>query len=264
MKSLSLIISLILTVGYLASVTAVTDAELEALEKQIEQQEAEEKQKAKAEAKRRAEAEKLAEEKKRLAEIEKQLQEKQRQLEDEEKKNEETQLAELERQHQEEEAKKRAEEGNKEKYTLLIAEAEQAVSNKDKELAISKYNEALTLYPNNPVANSGVKEAEKLMDKLCYEVLAKWDWEPGILTQTMDVKEDGTYIGGGLSDDGTWECIDPTKRLFLFRISALGSSAEQVYELSVDGTCLNSKRGCWRKFGYKSEREPSTQKTPAL
>ena len=43
----SLIISLILTVGYLTSVTAVTDAELEALEKQIEQQEAEEKQRPK-------------------------------------------------------------------------------------------------------------------------------------------------------------------------------------------------------------------------
>ncbi len=37
MKSLSLIVCLILTVGYLTPVQAVTDAELDALEKQIEQ-----------------------------------------------------------------------------------------------------------------------------------------------------------------------------------------------------------------------------------
>jgi hypothetical protein len=39
MKSLNLIVCLILTVGYHTPVQAVTDAELEALEKQIEQQE---------------------------------------------------------------------------------------------------------------------------------------------------------------------------------------------------------------------------------
>ena len=62
MKSKTILIlfsSLILTVGYLTSVTAVTDAELEALEKQIEQQEAEEI----ADEKREKEAEKLAKEK---------------------------------------------------------------------------------------------------------------------------------------------------------------------------------------------------------
>ena len=91
-------------VGHLSHVHAVTDAELEALEKQIEQQEAEEKRKqeaeekrfAEAEAKRKAEAEKQAEEKrvkeiveKRLAEIEKQRQEEQRRLEGEKRKAEE-------------------------------------------------------------------------------------------------------------------------------------------------------------------------------
>jgi len=39
MKLLILFSSLILTISYLTSVQAVTDAELEALEKQIEQQE---------------------------------------------------------------------------------------------------------------------------------------------------------------------------------------------------------------------------------
>ena len=113
--------------GHQTSVTAVTDAELEALEKQIEQQETEEKRQVEAEAKRKAEeeAKRKAEEKrkaeaeaekKRLTELEKQLQEEQRQLEEqkrleeEKRKAEEARLVELERQRREEEAKKREEE----------------------------------------------------------------------------------------------------------------------------------------------------------
>jgi len=48
--TLILLSSLILTVGYFTSVQAVTDAELEALEKQIEQQEAKNAENSKAEA----------------------------------------------------------------------------------------------------------------------------------------------------------------------------------------------------------------------
>ena len=72
---LNLFISLILTVGYLAPVTAVTDTEIEALERQLEQQEAEEKQQSEATKKKKAEAKRKAElekqrilEEKRLAE----------------------------------------------------------------------------------------------------------------------------------------------------------------------------------------------------
>jgi len=109
MKSLSLIVSLILMVGYLTPVQAVTDAELEALEKQIEQleseekQQAEEKRKAGAAAKRKAEQKRKVNaeaEKKRLAELEKQR------IEEEKHLLEETRLAEQERQRQKEEAKK--------------------------------------------------------------------------------------------------------------------------------------------------------------
>jgi len=67
--TLILFSSLTLMVGYLAPVQAVTDAELEALEKQIEQQEAEEKKKAALESKRKHEEEKqLAEQEKRRQE----------------------------------------------------------------------------------------------------------------------------------------------------------------------------------------------------
>jgi len=100
-------ICFLLSVFSLTYVAAVTDAELEALEKQIEQQEAEEK----ADKKREKEAENLAKEKKRLIELEKQRMEEQKRFEEEKNKLEEdkrklekARLAELERKRQEEEA----------------------------------------------------------------------------------------------------------------------------------------------------------------
>ena len=53
--TLVLFISLLLTVSYLTTVNAVTDAELDALEKQLEQMETEEKEQAAAEEKKKAE-----------------------------------------------------------------------------------------------------------------------------------------------------------------------------------------------------------------
>lgn len=65
----SFIISLILMGGHLATVTAVTDAELEAIEKQIGQQEAEEEVQTKAIEKKKTEVEvKRKAEQKRKAE----------------------------------------------------------------------------------------------------------------------------------------------------------------------------------------------------
>ena len=208
--------SLILMVGYLTPLQAVTDAEIEALEKQIEQLESEEKRQAeaaenkKAEGKRKAEQKRKAEaemEKKRLAE---------------QKRIEEARLAELERQRQEEEAKKRAEEEKKKKYNLLIAEAKQAINDKDKELAISKYNEALTITPGDPVANSGIKEAENLLEKGCYKIVGAWRGSGGNWLVTYDTtinfnidgtfKENGELSSGeGLSFKGIWKCLNPDK-----------------------------------------------------
>lgn len=116
MKSHSLIACLILTVGYLSPVQAVTDAELEALEKQIDQLELEEKKQAEAAAKRKAEQKRKAEaeaEKKRFVELEKQRQEEQRRLEEEKRKLEEARLETVEQQRQEAEAKRLAEEEQK-------------------------------------------------------------------------------------------------------------------------------------------------------
>jgi hypothetical protein len=222
MKSLSLIVCLILTGGYLSPAQAVSDAELEALEKQIEQLEAKEK-KAEAEAKRKAKAEakRMAE-----AEAEKQAEEKRKQ------EAEDKRLAEEEMKRQEKEVKKRAEEEKKEKYTLLITEAEQAINNKDKVLAISKYEKALVLYPDDNYAANGILEAKKLKHKLCYEVLGAWIWDN---KYTLNIRENGTFTGTGISER-TWNCSDPENRTIELDIPL----ATMIAILSADGKCLKA------------------------
>ena len=234
----SLIISLILTVGYLPIVTAVTDAELDALEKQIEQQEAEDKKEAEAKAKRKAEEkrkDKAEAEAKRKAEAKK-LAEEKRKLEADKKR-----LAEEEMKRQEKEVKKRAEEEKKEKYILLITEAEQAINNKDKVLAISKYEKALVLYPHDNYAANGILEAKKLKHKLCYEVLGAWIWDN---KYTLNIRENGTFTGTGISER-TWNCSDPENRTIELDIPL----ATMIATLSTDGKCLKASNifgeGCY-------------------
>jgi len=247
--TLVLFIGLLLTVSYLTPVNAVTDAELEALEKQIEQMEAEEKEQAEAEEKKKAEdeAKRIADqkrkanaeaEKKRLAELEKQRIE------------EEKRLA--------EESKKREKKEKKEKYTRLIAEAEQAVTNKDKELAISKYSEALTLSPGDSVANSGIKKSEKLKHKVCYEIVGTWQSEYG---ETYNINEDGTT--GPINFP--WKCTDPENRTFEMEVPL----ATMIAVLSDDGNCIKASTWAstviWNRVGHTCEvakQEESAKQNP--
>jgi len=228
----SLIICLILTVSYLSPVHAVTDAELEALEKQIEQLESEEKKQTEAAEKKKTEAEakqnaEVETEKRRRVELEKQRQDEQRRF------------AELERKRQEEEARKRAEEENKEKYTLLIAEAGQAVRNKDKELAISKYNEVLVLYPRDRVAISGIKEAEKLMDKFCYMLIGEWK-QPAWGGDTVNFFEDGvvSFKSTIVSYQNTWECHPERREISMDILNNVKNAKIYSFKLSSDGRKL--------------------------
>jgi FtsZ-interacting cell division protein ZipA len=220
---LGLIGCLIITIGYLGDVQAVTDAELEALEKQIEQQEAEEikrteaaeKKKADAEAKRKAEQKRKANaeaEKKRAAELEKKRIEK------------EDRLA--------KESKVREEEEKKKKYTMLITEAEQAVTNKDKELAMTKYNEALLLYPNSPDVNEGIMEAEKLMEKVCYQFVGTWVVKMFIGEGMIQIMEDGTlYFGNTKEYPTSWVCYPEKNQI-------KDNQMNMFYTLIESGTCL--------------------------
>ena len=242
--ALILFSSLIITVGYLTSVTAVTDAELEALEKQIEQLESEEKRQAEAAEKKKTEVEAkriVNQKRKANAEVEKKR------------------LAKLEKQRIEEEerlikeSKKREEEENKNKFTVLIAEAEQAFNNKDKTQAIKKYNEALTLFPGDVVATRGLVKAESLKHKLCYDVLGKWDWDRAFGKEYIILHEDGSIdYQSAIKGSGNWECTSPETRTIKIRITAAGFSNEWLSTYSADGSCLLGPeswgdRGCYHR-----------------
>ena len=228
----SLIISLILTVSYMSHIHAVTDAELEALEKQIEQLETDEKNQAEAAEKKKAEAaaKRIADQKrkanaeveqKRLAELEKQRLE------------EEKRLA--------EETKKREEEEKKNKYAILVSEAQRAVTNKDKEMAIIKYNEALILVPGDYVANMGIKTAKELKHKVCYEVLGTWVFDSWLRNaDSIEIKGDGTYTYE-TTTKSIWKCIDPENRTIELHanMSIPLPASTMTAVLSNDGQCLN-------------------------
>jgi flagellar biosynthesis GTPase FlhF len=235
----SFIVSLIIIFSHQTSVTAVTDAELEALEKQLEQQETEEKKQTEAEAKRKAEQKRKAEaeaEKKRLVELEKQrMEEEQRQLEnekrkfeEEKKKLEESRLAELERKRQEEE--------KIEKYNLLISEAEQAIEDKDKELAISKYTETLALVPGDSAAKTGIQQAEKLLDKFCYKIVGTWKspgWgvsPPTIFYENGTVQFNTTLV----TFTNKWACHPERKQISMDILNNVRNAEIYDFRLSDD------------------------------
>ncbi len=258
MKSIGLIFCLFLTVGNLSHVHAVTDAELEALEKQIEQLEAEEKRQAEAEKQKKAEAEaKRKSEQKRKANAEAER----KRLAEQEKQR----IAEEERLAKE--SKIRKDEEKKKKYTMLITEAEQAFNDKDKTLAIKKYNEALALFPADLVATRGLVDAEGLKHKLCYEVLGKWIWDK-TLGKDYIVLHDGGSLDyqTAIKGSGSWECTSPETRTIKLRVSAAGFSNEWLSTYSADGSCLLGPetwgdRGCYHRpeSGKKSEQTGSEE-----
>ncbi len=246
----SFFVGVLLSWMFMASSTvraeAPTDEVFQEIERQIEQQEAEQ-----AEAKKHAqeEAKRKAEEEARKVEMDKQRaaeEEARRQAEEDAKKR------------ADEEAKLKTEAEKKEKYSALIKEAEQAISNKDKELALNKYNEALVLYPDDTVANSGLNEANKLIDKACLALAGSWEPEEFMLLGEMIIKLDGTASRWSGEPDtiSTWKCVDPIKPVIRLE------DKHGIYEFTLlRDRCLQEKedlgkkgvwyegRSCWVRKG---------------
>jgi len=235
----SLIISLILTVGYLTSVTAVTDAELEAIEKQIEQLEAEEK-KTEAEAKQKAEKKRKTEteaKKKRLVESEK------KRLEEEEK-NEAARLVELEHKRLEEEVKRKAEEQKQqkeEKYNEHIKLAEAYMIEDKFDMAIREYQTILDSSPDDNQALEGINQAQKYLIA-CSDIVGKWYIEPHGITWVI---HDGNTVFGRwliFSADGLWECVNARKREVFVSWPECGVCVDEYFLLSEDNNTLKPSR----------------------
>ncbi len=183
----SLIVCLVLMVGHLTSVTAVTDAELEALEKQIEQQEAEEKKQVEAEEKKKVEIEakrntETEAEKKRLIELE------QKRIEEEKRKKEEARLAEIERQRQKEEDKKKANEQQR-----LLELEKKWVEEERKRTALEK---------GKLIEEKRMEEQHQIKKSIVQAILGKWQTDFGVLIfyEISDEQIGGNYSGLFVND----------------------------------------------------------------
>lgn len=238
----------------------------------------EDKRKLEEDQKRTAEAQRLKEEqeKLRLAELEKQrlaeeqkvleeqkrLEEEKKQKEEEEKRlAEETRQAELERQRLEEEARQKAEAEKRTQYTQLIADADKALQAKDKSVALQKYNEAQALYPDDNAAREGLRKANALKDKLCYDVLGTWVWDRAFGKDTLILKEDGSIdYQTTIRGSGSWECTAPENRIIKIRLSAAGFSNEWLSNFSADGTCLTGPQGAGQGCYHRPDDAATTAK----
>ena len=234
------IICLILTVSYLPTVVAVTDAELKALEKQIEQQEAEEikqaedaeKKKAETAVKRKAEAEsnRKAEEA-RLAELERQRVE-----EEQERKAEKARLrSEQETRAQAEAEAQREKEEKREQFSRYMKDGDSAMNNKEYTEALRVYTQALEIFPGDSAALSGQTRAREFQDT-CAALVGEWDW---FLGSSTIVSTDGRLKNIAIiSNHGSWECTDPSQRKFTLNW-VIGGWVDNV-TLSADGNTVEA------------------------
>ncbi len=264
MKSISahsLIVCLIISIGYLPPVHAVTDAELEALEKQLEQQEAEEKKQVE-----RERNEKAAAEAKRKADQKREIEAEQNRKEQEEvnhfaeaeakKKAEEARFAEIERQRLEDENKKKAEEEKRAYFFQYIRHAESAMDNKDYKGALKNYTQALEILPSDSEALAGQSRAKKLLDA-CAVLVGEWDWSFDIF---VTINADGSMSSRALiPNHGTWECTDPLQGKFTLRW-VVGGWVERI-AMSDDGNTLNIRNNI--DFRYQAWRKGTKKFDPS-
>ncbi len=267
MKPLILFSSLLLTVGYLLPVHAVTDAELEALEKKIEQQETEDKQKIETEKKKKKEAEaKSKEEQKRKVEAETQRKseekEKRKAEAEAERKAEEARLAEIEQQRQEVEEKKRIKE---EKYIKHKYLAETYMEEDKFNLAIKEYELLLEFFPDDTQSIDGLKEAQTLQHA-CNAIVGTWIVEPAGRKWVLnkDKTANGTWLI--FHADGFWECLNAREREFRTSWPECTVCGTEYLILSDDGNTLMPSRnsGSTGRRVVKSSKDALLQKQSPL
>jgi hypothetical protein len=250
--SLSVTLCLILTVTYPGFVQAVTDAELEALEKQIEQQEIDEKKQAEATEKKKAETEvKRKAKEKRKAEVEakrKQEEEQKHKVEAEAKrKAEESRLSEIERQRQEDENRKKAKEEKRDKFSQYMENGDSAMDNKEYEEALRVYTQALVFFPDDFSAISSQSRAREFRDN-CVALIGEWEWAFGM---PVTVNADGSLqLKALIPNHGTWECTDPSQRKFTLRW-VVGGWVDNA-TLTADGNKVDAINNIgWRFQGWR-------------
>ena len=274
---------------------ALTDAELEALEKQIEEKEqaskrqaeeaarkqeearrkAEAKKRAEAEAKRKAEEARLrrqseqreADLEQQQADLEQQREQEERmRLEMEQQKAEESaRQAELERIRQEEEARIRAEVERKQQYEMLHATARRHMDNEEYNEAIEVYQIILDTYSGDVLAGKEIEKARNYMNN-CQAIVGQWRVAPHSIF--WEVYENNTVHGEWLifSASGIWECLSARERKFVVSWPDCAVCITESFILSEDGNTLNptnrNSLTVGRRFGGSQSGSDNRNSSP--
>ncbi len=245
------------------SVLAVTDAELDALEKQLKQQERQETQRlqnVQDEKKRKDEAEaeanqqeEIETDKKRRIELDKQSKqeklERQRREEEQTKEREALRLIKEEQSRKEREEKIRAELEKKAQYENHINKAAIYMENENYSEALAEYNLLLVSFPNDAIAIEKIKIANALI-KSCTEIAGRWQISHG---PVWTVYENNTADGAWLifAAKGEWDCLSAKNREFF--VSWPGYGWVDYFKLSEDANRLTPIRTTIQKniSGYR-------------
>lgn len=255
------IIGLIHSVTFSSSVTAVTDAELEALEKQLEQQEMEAKVQADTETKNKAsaEAKRKADHKRKLeAEARRKQQEELKRIADEKAKieMEKARLIEIERQRQEDEDKKKADQAKREQFSQHMKNAESAMNDKKYSEALQNYTQAVEISLGDSDALAGQTRAQELKDA-CAALVGEWDWSFDIF---VTINVDGKMTSRALiPNHGSWECTDPLQGKFTLHW-VVGGWVEYI-SMSADSNTLDIVNNI--DFRYQAWRKGTKQFDPS-
>ncbi len=206
-----------------------TDDQLLELEQQIEQQE-KAKQRAAEDARRSAEAQKLKEERARL-------EEERRKLEEERNKIETARQDEIIQIQKEEEAMIKAENEQREKFNDFITSGHTALETKDKTNALSNFQQAVLLYPNNMEALTGLKKAEELLDPFCYKFTGTWE-QPGWGGETVKFYENGkvSFKSTVVYHENEWFCHPDKKEISMDILNNVSNAPLYSFKLSNDNT----------------------------
>ena len=172
-----------------------TDIQAEAREAERDAAETERRAKEEADERRRA-----AEEAARLAALIKQQADLERQQH------------ELQQAQQEALAQEQVQAAKRSRYNVAIAAAQRAEDAFDREAAISKYSEALSVFPDDPVANNGLSRVSDRWFGTCGAITGNWRYSTGgLVTLNADgtAKHDLVVV---FNAAGTWECLNPARR----------------------------------------------------
>lgn len=120
-------------------------------------------------------------------------------------------------------------------YNRLLYEGQQALTDKDFGLAISKFQESQALQPDGREALKGLARAKK-NKAVCERIIGSWDWFNGGKTT---FSADGSLTGEHRllpGNTGSWECAEPETRKFTVRWDR-GNSVYNIF-LSATGERL--------------------------